>query len=218
MTGEVLISSKFIMPPELRGSEQQNKTSINSKEIDGNTVKVYPRHKSASAGFSSGKGPITITWENMAQLQRFPLHLAAAKIGLSPTALKHACRKLGINRWAYRRIPGPPQHRLASEPFPVQPIPTLSLHEPYKEPQQSHVACETADFSAACAAWSWCAEADPVDGGGPWPATPSSPSAADVEGPPSEALGWPDDHRPHSPCWNPNQDSALEGAFASFSA
>ncbi len=47
--------------------------------------------------------PVAVTLELVAKLQHLPAHLAAARIGISPAALKRACRKLGVPRWAYKK-------------------------------------------------------------------------------------------------------------------
>ncbi|KAJ1467669.1 hypothetical protein T484DRAFT_2335199 [Baffinella frigidus] len=38
---------------------------------------------------------------------QMPLHLAAKRLGLCQTAIKKACRKLGINKWPYKEMRSP---------------------------------------------------------------------------------------------------------------
>ena len=45
--------------------------------------------------------PLRVTLELLKDLGQHPLHMAADKLGISATALKCACRKLGISRWPY---------------------------------------------------------------------------------------------------------------------
>ena len=40
----------------------------------------------------------------MASLFHLPLHKAASKLGISPTTLKRACRKVGIFKWPFRLL------------------------------------------------------------------------------------------------------------------
>ena len=51
--------------------------------------------------------PVTVSVETVQNLQHMPQSQAAAHIGISATALKRACRKLGIDRWPFRRLAGP---------------------------------------------------------------------------------------------------------------
>ena len=58
--------------------------------------------------FKRGKGrkhvkeeAVCITLQVLEDLSSLPLPTAAARLGLSSTALKGACRKLGIQRWPY---------------------------------------------------------------------------------------------------------------------
>jgi len=50
---------------------------------------------------------VSITLEVLQALGSLPLARAAASLGLSSTALKGACRKLGIQRWPYWVARGP---------------------------------------------------------------------------------------------------------------
>jgi hypothetical protein len=45
--------------------------------------------------------PLAITLDTLQQFRHATLPVAAKKLGVSPTALKGACRKLGITRWPY---------------------------------------------------------------------------------------------------------------------
>ena len=61
-----------------------------------------------SAGDSDGPlpQPILITTELLAALRGLPLPRAARAVGISATAFKRACRRLGLRRWDYKRGPG----------------------------------------------------------------------------------------------------------------
>ena len=49
--------------------------------------------------------PVVVTPELVAGLRGMPVQQAADLLGVSATALKKACRKLGIAKWAYRKPP-----------------------------------------------------------------------------------------------------------------
>jgi len=59
---------------------------------------IFPRRK-AKAGAGEKQGPVVITLEFLASFAHMPLGAAAKILGISATALKKACRKLGNNRW-----------------------------------------------------------------------------------------------------------------------
>ena len=50
-----------------------------------------------------GTAPVVLTEALLAPLRRLSLLRAAAALGVSATAFKHACRRLGLKRWSYRR-------------------------------------------------------------------------------------------------------------------
>ena len=64
---------------------------------------IFPRPKPLSDGTLGAVAPVVITRELVAGLADRPLQQAAAAAGVSATAFKKACRKLGVRRWAYRR-------------------------------------------------------------------------------------------------------------------
>jgi hypothetical protein len=68
---------------------------------DGAGPAIFPRRKAGGGGCSGM--PVIITQEVLKTLEGQPLTAAAQRLGVSPTAFKNACRKLGIRRWAYRK-------------------------------------------------------------------------------------------------------------------
>ena len=65
-------------------------------------VMVHPRAKLGVA-----QPPVMMTVEVIRELFDVPRYMAAASLGISETALKKACRKLGVGRWpCKRRFPG----------------------------------------------------------------------------------------------------------------
>ena len=65
---------------------------------------VFKRGQGRKAGMKDGTGTgdhVCITLEVLQELGHQPVARAAVALGISTTALKGACRKLGISRWPY---------------------------------------------------------------------------------------------------------------------
>ncbi|EKX38143.1 hypothetical protein GUITHDRAFT_115696 [Guillardia theta CCMP2712] len=67
-----------------------------------NAVAIFPRNKKTGPRQS----PVFLTRHDLVKLFPFKLEEAAESLGLSLTALRNACRKLGIYRWPYARAGG----------------------------------------------------------------------------------------------------------------
>jgi len=67
----------------------------------GNTI--FPRRKAGQHARTSVK-PVVLTESALSPMFSLPLHEAAARLGISATALKSACRKLNIKKWPYRTV------------------------------------------------------------------------------------------------------------------
>jgi hypothetical protein len=65
--------------------------------------KIYPRRKAHEPKTDTPSTPVVITPELLDSLADIPLYRAAEKIGVSATALKLACRKLGVRKWQCRK-------------------------------------------------------------------------------------------------------------------
>ena len=63
---------------------------------------IFPRGRAGSR-----RSPVVITSDVIQKLRSLPLQEAARAVGVSATAFKHACRRLGLRRWAYKRRPAP---------------------------------------------------------------------------------------------------------------
>jgi hypothetical protein len=50
-----------------------------------------------------------MTEETLSAYFHLPLKVAAREIGVSETYLKTTCRKLGFQRWPFRKVPPPPR-------------------------------------------------------------------------------------------------------------
>jgi hypothetical protein len=99
----------------------------------GSAVRIHPRRK-RGVGPEAQQSAIEVSLETVLALQDLPVHEAAGRIGISATALKKACRKLGVNRWSYRRVPGPPPAAPAHAEtppddagWPASPLPRSAL-------------------------------------------------------------------------------------------
>jgi hypothetical protein len=64
---------------------------------------INPRRKPKDKGTVYPTTPVMLTREHVDGLQDRSLTQAAAAVGVSPTAFKRACRRLGVARWAYCR-------------------------------------------------------------------------------------------------------------------
>ena len=65
------------------------------------TIRIIPRRK---AGQLVKTSAMELSHKNVATLFHLPLHKAASKLGISPTTLKRACRKVGIFKWPFRLL------------------------------------------------------------------------------------------------------------------
>ena len=61
---------------------------------------VIPRRKAGQVS-SNTSSPVSITLETLGLYANVPLSKAATLLGISSTAMKKACRKLGVTRWPY---------------------------------------------------------------------------------------------------------------------
>ena len=66
---------------------------------------VFPRR---AGPLDSPPSPmaVVVSLDLLNSLRGLPLPLAASAVGLSATAFKKTCRRLGVTRWGYRRGPG----------------------------------------------------------------------------------------------------------------
>ena len=96
--------SSSLEPPSSTWNYEQNGASHCLKGLNGATA-VFPRrkpnHKRLLAKGRPATSPVSITLEVLERLASYSLPTAAAKLGICPTAMKTACRRLGILRWPY---------------------------------------------------------------------------------------------------------------------
>jgi len=64
---------------------------------------IFPRRKAGQHARLNSK-PVVLNETTLRKLFALPLHEAATTLGISATAMKSACRKLGIKKWPYRTV------------------------------------------------------------------------------------------------------------------
>ena len=89
--------------PMAQGQDNIQKTAAYSQTSSGAvSLSIKPRRSRISAK-SVPPGRVVVTPELLESLRGLPLPHAARSIGISVTAFKAACRKLGIRRWEHTR-------------------------------------------------------------------------------------------------------------------
>ncbi|EKX38620.1 hypothetical protein GUITHDRAFT_115168 [Guillardia theta CCMP2712] len=80
-------------------SFSQHPSNINSEKV----ALVCPRRKkNPSAAKRDAEDPVVLTRELLESLFSLPLSSASERLGICPTAIKKACRKLGIPKWPFK--------------------------------------------------------------------------------------------------------------------
>mmetsp|Transcript_26050 Transcript_26050/g.65770 ORF Transcript_26050/g.65770 Transcript_26050/m.65770 type:complete len:290 (+) Transcript_26050:172-1041(+) len=67
---------------------------------------IFTRRRAGQTARASNE-PVVLNRKRVQQLFDLPLKDAAALLGISMTALKKACRKIGVERWPYRKVQTP---------------------------------------------------------------------------------------------------------------
>ena len=118
---------------------------------DGAGPAIFPRRK---GGGGVPATPVIITLEILKSMEGQPLHLAAQKLGISATAFKNACRKLGIQRWSYKKG-GSNSAAIVLNNAYIQRVHRKYAHDkktPGKPPVNHAAAGETGAESSSCTA------------------------------------------------------------------
>eukprot|EP00802_Teleaulax_amphioxeia_P014677 Tamp_14750.p1 GENE.Tamp_14750~~Tamp_14750.p1 ORF type:complete len:443 (+),score=85.01 Tamp_14750:169-1329(+) len=89
--------------PAKRESDSDAEESENDRESRGSVNTIFPRRKQGQHARTNSQ-PVVLNEATLSQLFTLPLHKAAVKLGISATAMKSACRKLGIKKWPYRAL------------------------------------------------------------------------------------------------------------------
>mmetsp|Transcript_14673 Transcript_14673/g.34795 ORF Transcript_14673/g.34795 Transcript_14673/m.34795 type:complete len:474 (+) Transcript_14673:209-1630(+) len=81
-------------------SEMMSSTTIEGKK----RLIIFPRRKAGQRERDiNNVAPVHLTLETIEDIADVPLLVAAKQLGISKTALKNACRHLGLERWPFRR-------------------------------------------------------------------------------------------------------------------
>ncbi|MGB1596122.1 MAG: RWP-RK domain-containing protein, partial [Promethearchaeia archaeon] len=87
---------------------------------------IWPRRKLGEIVRMKSQ-PVILDHTTISSFFCVPLHVAAGKLGISRTAMKTACRKLGIRKWPYREakiraaIERAPDRHCEAAPWPRSP-------------------------------------------------------------------------------------------------
>lgn len=77
---------------------------------------IFPRRKQGQHNKKHGrKEGVVVTIEILESVFHMPLHKACKSLGVCATALKRACRKLGVQKWPYRDQQGQTQRSFTPE-------------------------------------------------------------------------------------------------------
>jgi len=103
-----LRAAKELSPhrPQARSESPSTQSSASSDNTDEGATSVntiFPRRKAGQHTRLNSK-PVVLNDKVLGELFNLPLHEAAGKLGISATAMKSACRKLGIKKWPYRTV------------------------------------------------------------------------------------------------------------------
>ena len=111
---------------------------------------IFPRW--ASCAFSPAdrrtpSSPVVISLELLDSLRGLSLPLAASTVGISATAFKKACRRLGVTRWEYHR--GPSRASSKNVGGPTGPVATSQPRTAGRASRPSRTAGEDVDMQLA---------------------------------------------------------------------
>merc|ERR1719183_3381279 len=89
--------------PSKHADLSESEDTDSHKETRGNINTIFPRRKQGQHARTNSQ-PVVMNEATLSQLFTLPLHKAAIQLGISATAMKSACRKLGIKKWPYRAL------------------------------------------------------------------------------------------------------------------
>jgi hypothetical protein len=103
LAGSPGVVSALVPAKRESASESEADESENDTQARGSVNTIFPRRKQGQHARTNSQ-PVVLNEETLSQLFTLPLHKAAVKLGISATAMKSACRKLGIKKWPYRAL------------------------------------------------------------------------------------------------------------------
>eukprot|EP00286_Rhodomonas_abbreviata_P008302 CAMPEP_0181320220 /NCGR_PEP_ID=MMETSP1101-20121128/18001_1 /TAXON_ID=46948 /ORGANISM="Rhodomonas abbreviata, Strain Caron Lab Isolate" /LENGTH=484 /DNA_ID=CAMNT_0023427897 /DNA_START=115 /DNA_END=1569 /DNA_ORIENTATION=+ len=85
--------------------DENDGCEMSSDTIEGKKrLIIFPRRKAGQRERDiNNVAPVHLTLESIEEIADVPLLVAAKQLGISKTALKNACRHLGLDRWPFRR-------------------------------------------------------------------------------------------------------------------
>ncbi len=114
---------------------------------------IWPRRKHGQEDACRTSKPVILDEATVSKFFHLPLHKAAAKLGISNTAMKTACRKVGLKKWPYRtfiaRAPLPSRllhDKKMNHEASASPQPHESSTSPQPLPSSSSRTCSVASL------------------------------------------------------------------------
>ena len=99
-------SASFLAPATMNADARRRAGQPPQSSVQRSCLTICPRRKTmGDAMDSDGNGPcpVSITLELLESMADLTIVAAAQRIRVSATSLKKACRKLGVDRWPYRK-------------------------------------------------------------------------------------------------------------------
>jgi hypothetical protein len=90
------ISVPVVAPEAAEQSQSEASSGQDSSNV------IFPRRKQGQHKKHGRKEGVVVTMEILETVFHMPLHKACNALGVCATALKRACRKLGVQKWPYR--------------------------------------------------------------------------------------------------------------------
>jgi hypothetical protein len=92
---------------------------------------IWPRRKHGQEHACRTSKPVILDEATVSKFFHLPLHKAAAKLGISNTAMKTACRKVGLKKWPYRTF-------ISRAPLPSRLLHDKTMNHEASAPPQPH--------------------------------------------------------------------------------
>jgi len=91
---------------------------------------------------------VVLNEKTLQELFTLPLHEAAVKLGISATAMKSACRKLGIKKWPYRTVQSSKNAQKGFSISSVSSSPSSPQAKSSSKKEEGTVLCKDAELVA----------------------------------------------------------------------
>lgn len=167
-------------PPQ--SEEMCGQSEADKKESEQTVSTIFPRRKHGQQR-KDASGPVVVTLDVLEQYSDISLTDAAKKLGISPTAVKKACRKLGVQRWPYKKNPDPVEPQVINnyDESYVRKLYRKYAAKPAKKPSQAAQAKVAAAKEAQLAAQVASSDIScDISDGSTGPSTPAEQAQEDV--------------------------------------